>query len=93
MFELIISTVLTDGSQRETALTWQSMMEFEAAHRCNLIVEHDKGFSLAHLTTLAWLAHKQVGSVPVESEFAKSLKGVSYRAEKIPFGETASTHS
>ena len=91
MFELFIATVLVDGSQSETALTYPSLLEFERMHNCSILNTMDNDLHAKHLATLAWLAHKQQGTVLPTDEFAKQIKAVSYRIEKVPFGETAST--
>lgn len=87
MFELFIATVLVDGSQNETALNYVSMLEFERIHKCSILETLDKNLHAEHLATLAWLAHKQRGQVPSIEEFPKQLKAVSYRVERVPFGE------
>ena len=91
MFELFIATVLVDGSQSETALSYPSLLEFERMHNCSILNTMDSDLHAKHLATLAWLAHKQQGTVLPPDEFAKQIKAVSYRVEKVPFGETAST--
>lgn len=94
MFELIISTVLTDGSENETTLTWESCLLFEQIHQdTTLIVAVDNNISAKYLTTLGWLAHKQLGTVPPLEQFGKQLKAVGYRVERVPFGEAVSTES
>jgi len=91
MFELFIATVQVDGSQQETALSFPSMLEFERLENCSILNTIDNDLHAKHLATLAWLAHKQQGTVTTPEEFSKSLKAVSYRIEKVPFGVTAST--
>lgn len=94
MFELIIDTVLTDGSEHTTTLTWESCLLFEQIHQdTTLIVAVDNNISAKYLTTLAWLAHKQIGTVQPLETFGKQLKAVGYRVERVPFGAAVSTES
>jgi hypothetical protein len=94
MFKLIISTVLTDGSENETTLTWESCLLFETIHQdTTLMVAVDENISTKYLTTLAWLAHKQIGPVGPLETFGKQIQAVGYRVERVPFGEAVSTES
>lgn len=95
MFELFIATVLVDGSQSETALNYPSMLEFERLHNCSILHTVDNNLHAKHLATLAWLAHKQSGIIVAATadDYAKHIKAISYRIEKVPFGEMVSTES
>jgi len=74
MFELFIATVLVDGSQSETALTYPSLLEFERMHNCSILNTMDNDLHAKHLATLAWLAHKQQGTVLPPVELGKTQK-------------------
>lgn len=91
MFELFVRTVLTDGSQREVALTWGSLMEFENMHKVSVMTAVDEQLSAKYLNTFAWLAAKQEGPVVSVEKFADSIKAVQVRVERVPFGEAEST--
>ena len=93
MFELVISTVLVDGSEHTVVLTVPSLLEFERLHTVSIIKAIDQNLSMEYLTTLAYLAMKQVGHVSNIEKFPSELKGVSYQIKSIPFGETATTES
>ena len=82
MFELHIATVLVDGSEHEIALSVASLIEFEKLHTVSIIKAVDENLSM-----------KQAGHVSNIEKYRSEVKGVSYRVERIPFGETASTES
>jgi hypothetical protein len=48
---------------------------------------------MEYLVTLSYLSMKQIGHVSNIEKYRSEVKGVSYRVERIPFGETASTES
>jgi hypothetical protein len=48
---------------------------------------------MEYLVTLSYLAMKQEGHVSNIEKYRTEVKGVSYRVERIPFGETVSTES
>jgi hypothetical protein len=52
--------------------------------------EHEIALSVA---SLSYLSMKQQGHVSNIEKYRSEVKGVSYRVERIPFGETASTES
>ena len=91
MFELFISTVLVDGSEHEVALSVSSLLEFERLHTVSIIKAIDEALSMEYLVTLSYLAMKQQGHVSNIEKYKTEVKGVSYRVERIPFGETATT--
>jgi hypothetical protein len=93
MFELFIATVLVDGSEHDIALSVASLLEFEKLHTTSIIKAVDENLSMEFLVTLSYLSMKQVGHVSNIEKFKGEVKGVSYRVERIPFGETASTES
>jgi hypothetical protein len=91
MFELFVRTVLRDGSQREVALSWSSLMDFENIHKVSVMQAVDSDLSAKYLTTFAWLAAKQEGPVVSAEKYADEIKAVQVRVERVPFGETEST--
>ena len=93
MFELFIATVLVDGSEHDIALSVASLLEFEKLHTTSIIKAVDDNLSMEFLVTLSYLSMKQVGHVSNIEKFKTEVKGVSYRVERIPFGETVSTES
>ena len=93
MFELHIATVLVDGSEHEIALSVASLLEFEKLHTVSIIKAVDENLSMEYLVTLSYLSMKQIGHVTNIEKFKSEVKGVSYRVERIPFGETAFTES
>lgn len=93
MFELVISTVLVDGSEHVVTLTVPSLLEFERLHTVSIIKAIDENLSMEYLVTLAYLAMQQIGHVSNIEKFKTELKGVSYQINRIPFGETATTES
>lgn len=93
MFELVISTVLVDGSEHTVVLTVPSLLEFERIHTVSIIKAIDENLSMEYLVTLAYLAMQQTGHVSNIEKFKTELKGVSYQINRIPFGETATTES
>jgi hypothetical protein len=93
MFELFIATVLVDGSEHEVALSVASLLEFEKLHTVSIIKAIDDNLSMEYLVTLSYLAMKQEGHVSNIEKYKTEVKGVSYRVERIPFGETVSTES
>jgi hypothetical protein len=93
MFELHIATVLVDGSEHEIALSVASLLEFEKLHTVSIIKAVDENLSMEYLVTLSYLSMKQIGHVTNIEKFKSEVKGVSYRVERIPFGEMASTES
>ena len=93
MFELHIATVLVDGSEHEIALSVASLLEFEKLHTVSIIKAVDENLSMEYLVTLSYLSMKQNGHVSNIEKYRSEVKGVSYRVERIPFGETASTES
>lgn len=93
MFELYIATVLVDGSEHEVPLSVASLLEFEKLHTVSIIKAIDENLSYEYLVTLSYLSMKQNGHVSNIEKYKHEVKGVSYRVERIPFGETASTES
>ena len=51
MFELVISTVLVDGSEHTTVLTVPSILEFERLHTVSIIKAMDQNLSMEYLVT------------------------------------------
>jgi hypothetical protein len=93
MFELVISTVLVDGSEHSVVLTVPSLLEFEKLHTVSIIKAIDQNLSMEYLVTLGYLAMQQVGHVSNIEKFKSELKGVSYEIKAIPLGVTATTES
>lgn len=91
MFELVISTVLVDGSEHVVTLSVVSILEFERLHTVSIIKAIDESLSMEYLCTLGYLALKQNGHVSNIDKFKSELKGVSYEIKSIPFGVTATT--
>jgi hypothetical protein len=91
MFELVISTVLVDGSEHTVVLTVPSILEFERLHTVSIIKAVDENLSMEYLVTLGYLAMKQLGHVSNIEKFQSEVKGVSYQIKSIPFGVTATT--
>jgi hypothetical protein len=93
MFELVISTVLVDGSEHVVTLSVPSLLEFERLHTVSIIKAIDQNLSMEYLVTLAYLALKQEGYVSNIEKFKTEVKGVSYEIKSLPFGKTATTES
>ena len=91
MFELYIATVLVDGSEHDLALTMASLLEFEAIYKTSIIKAVDDNLSMEYLVSLSYLSLKGSKHVCNIETHKNCVKGVSYRVERIPFGEKAST--
>lgn len=93
MFEVVVTTVLADGSTKTYTLNLVSQLEFEEIEGIGLIEAFANRISRKRELRLAWLGAKQEGeTVPADIKtFATQIKGVDANLQKAPFGEAAHT--